>query len=320
MITRKNYLLHIYDVLFGYEYIKNVKKPDLTMPDSVGTKRISDILEILNAVEKKYLFNMQQMFKLNVCKFSLWQQCMCDAFDIRTVFAASEFVAFCCLVDKFLDSKRFSDGFKDEIASGFLHISEIKHLGEKSGKYLDELRALWNIFVEDVYSVPYLENQINMITEYLSAAFVSEEHLCHSKLQEKETFIADETELLTDKSTKFVTASFLISDISGSYLDRIEIFDIIGQLFCIVDDICDLIEDVENRRKNSLLFTLPDQGRELVLSERVEMTVSRIDTAVCEAKTLIQLLNDDLSVEMFDFIMWEVHEWGYPIRKELGKE
>ena len=94
--------------------------------------------ELLDCVEKNYGFDMQKILLPNYNKFVLWQKCFMQECKIENIEIAMQFIVFCCLADKILDSKRFLIEQKEVV----IHKLNIKHFISNSDYVSDEFQEL----------------------------------------------------------------------------------------------------------------------------------------------------------------------------------
>ena len=265
--------------------------------------------ELLDCVEKKYGFDMQKILLPNYNKFVLWQKCFMQEYKIENIEIAMQFIVFCCLADKILDSKRFLIEQKEVV----IHKLNIKHFISNSDYVSDEFqeldRLLNNIrrFIEKHMHKNSVE--LKKILDCMECAFRSEIYMATVPLLHKEKFDPAKRCLLIDKSVQFETAAFLLASFGANSARTQKAALDVANIFWQIDDLCDLMEDIKAKRRNSMLFLCVHESNELTLAERAHKCVENAEEYIIMLEKNIWLLKQDANDAFYTYILNEVWEW-----------
>lgn len=286
----------------------------MPLPDGV----FDQLLSVLDVVQSKYGFDMQKMCLPNYNKFLVWQKNNSGKVNYQEMLVAIEFIVFCCLADKILDSQRFSDAEKEKVCQKLdvgLFLSE----DEFESGYFVEMDILLNnirrfLVQENIKKHPYYR----IIEEKMEKAFKSEKYMSKNFLKPVEKMKMEEMPLLIDKSVEFEIVAFLLGVFSDISEDALVISKCIANIFWLVDDLCDFVEDIKFKRKNSVLFFCTKMDMEMSLTDRVEMAYENIDLFINELEKNLYNLETLSGRDLFDYILNEVWEWFTDVRKRVG--
>lgn len=282
----------------------------LIIPPPTGTK-YEHLVYLLTQIEQKYGFNM----RLNYRQLYLWQKNFCPSIDIEAILAAGNLVLFCCLVDNILDSKRFSPKDK-EIICNIINLEknsiqihrELTSFAELS----DLINGVFEFYRErnndTVYSVQSFQQDIRRAVQ-------SEIYMYHSSLLSREAISREKLVLMTDKSIAFEKASFLTASFGHNTDESIDAAITLGNCFWLLDDLCDFIEDIRARRKNSLLLYCVDETDILSLPNRVKIAFENIDKAIYKLNKELYNLKLQVDIDLYSFIMSQVWKWSSHVRR-----
>lgn len=315
MISAKQYYEHIYErilcrnkELFADCDGKNLEKIMIPM------EKYSWLYGLLDQVEINYGFNLQKMCAPNYNKFILWQNYFVEEQVPEALDAAMQFVIFCCLADKILDSCRF-DNIQKEAVCEKLNIKNFLSVERFESSQFPEMDTLLNnirIFLLSVGQKNELER--DKIAVSMEKAFCSEIFMWKSPLECKEEMDREKLYLLSDKSIQFELAAFLMASFGRnsdkSYKAALET----ANIFWLIDDLCDLIEDIKAKRKNSMLFYCVHTEGPLALLERAEEAVKNADEFVDLLEMNLDFLRRDTDDFFFEFIVNEVWDWCTELR------
>ena len=151
--------------------------------------------------------------------------------------------------------------------------------------------------------------------EDLFKAFQSEEYMYRSNLKKYEKIPDEDLSILIDKSTLFEKVVFLTATYGYNTIQSVEAAELLGEMFWLVDDLCDFVEDVHAGRKNSLLFYCIKERKELTLERRIELVYNNMDFAVDHLNNVLAKLKKLVDNEMFFFIVLQIWKWCHNIRK-----
>lgn len=285
-----------------------------SLPDS-----ILEIIESLNTIESRYEFNMQKMCVLNYNKFVLWQRCFAGKIDEEKIKAATEFVAFCCLADKFLDSGRF-DREEKEIVYESLNIRNFQGETSYTGRAFSELDEFIN-HIRNFLERNQMDHaeEIQCILLRMRAAYESEKYMYLFPLSNDDRISREEYHLLTDKSVQFEIAAFMIASMGYNSEQSLNAANCIGEIFWVLDDLCDLLEDIKNGQKNSLLFYSCDPDENISIKDRAQQTVCHLDQYILILFQNLESLKQLVSEDLLHYIYAEVWDWGYDIRHRVNR-
>lgn len=287
----------------------------LPLPDGL----FDNLLSLLNQVQQCYEFNMQKMCLPNFNKFVIWQKERNGIVDYKKILVATEFVVFCCLADKILDSQRFSDDEKEKVCQK-LNIKLFLSEKEYKSEYFVEMDQLLNdirVFLidKDTQKCPFY----SLIVNKMEKAFKSEIYMSNNYLLAVQMMNSEEMHLLIDKSVEFEMAAFLLASVSATCKNTLKVAKYIANIFWIIDDLCDFVDDIRGRRMNSALFYCSAIGIEMQLSDRVEIAYANIDIFINELEKNIFALKDTVGEALFCYVLNEVWEWCSDVRK-MAKE
>ncbi len=278
----------------------------------------SKLIELLDLVYEKYDFNLHKQIKPNLQQFYLYQLQICGETDSYRLNVALVFVLFCCLGDKFLDSPRFSNEEKEYLCQKLdtrYFISEMPYVSEHFQE-MDNLLNYLRVFIVRHSNTPLIQELIEDIQD----AFTSEIHMSKTHLLMNEQGNKKSLYLLTDKSVKFERAAFLLSVIGEITPDAEKIADSIARIFWLVDDLCDFVEDVQCKRKNSLLFLYTDETEKLSLIERIDQTYKSLSSVYTLLDKEIERLNMLATPQLYHFIITQVWDWFSNVRKKAENQ
>lgn len=303
MISEKRYNMYIYnkikDRLFDEE--DNYFDRDIQELDSFFQTG-SDVWNTLTQIANLYEFDMRKKFYINVEFMTIWQKSLIGYVDLNAAVIAAEYVIFCCIVDKILDSKRFSDETKFDLLK-YININSFMHNVRLKIKE-QNLCCIFEL-VEDIrdYLFHFRKKQLcESLNEEINRALVSECFMGTHNLNYSIT--DDEFHLLIDKSVCFESSALKLS-ILGQNENFETLTRLVGEIFWLIDDICDLLEDYKNKRINSLLYY--ENGGQSV-DERLLYAVDNIDyyidILIEKVEYLRKCANDDIYTFVKEQIWW----------------
>lgn len=266
--------------------------------------------ETLKQIKSKFDFDLLKMAKANELKFSLWQKEFSCEEDNYAKIIATEFVLFCCLCDKILDSKRFSTDIKTEICRRLNDFPSEEHI---IGNYtFYEIDCFYKDITCWLRSLGINEKKYSSIMTKIINAFQSEIYMYKNTLSGSEDY---NQRLMIDKSTEFVSGAFLISTINTDDEKMIETANVVANIFWLTDDICDFMDDIQCDRKNSLLVICVPGKENLTLDERVDLVELNIDKAINYFYEELSRLERLVSKDLFLYFLNEIWDWTYDIRR-----
>lgn len=319
MLSSRKYYSYVNErfVIKNRQLFRNCEEKLLsarTVPDSL----FDELLELLDRIQEKYEFDAQKWCVPNFNKFILWQEEFCGGYREEALLAATKLILFCCLVDRFLDSGRFSADEKEKICSklhGEYFICEAAYVSDEFPE-LDELINDVRIFLIDDTKVNQEDRK--MILTSMDRAFLSEIYMYKNPLQDAEAFNRNDLEKLTDKSVEFEVASFLLASVNYNSEKTMRAAACAGRIFWLADDLDDFVEDVNCKIKNSILFYCVDTPGDLSVQDRVEQAFSNIDTFIERLEQEIALFKECVGIDLYMYMLNKVWEWCKDVRKNAG--
>lgn len=294
----------VFDNCLAYDSVLTVLPPE--------TEGYTRLNRLLGEVEEKYGFHMT----LNYKQLYLWQQNFCPVADDASLLAAGKLVLFCCLVDNVLDSPRFFGKEKESVCDKLLPQQEIDLTSSPKGHFaeLDALRDEAYDFYMHTYDNAY---STEAVMSDLALAFRSEAYMYRSRLRDCETLSASDLPLLTDKSVRFEKAALLTASFGHNTKRSIKAAVTMGKIFWLTDDLCDLIDDIHAKRKNSLLFFYADSSAPLSLLERAEAVYQHMNQAVADLWEELENLRGLADKSLYAFMVAQVWKWCCHVRRFL---
>lgn len=272
------------------------------------------LYELLDCVEKNYGFDMQKILLPNYNKFTLWQECFMQECKPENIEIAMQFIVFCCLADKILDSKRFLIEQKAAVIDKL----NIKHFTSKSEYVSNEFQELDRLLnnIRRFMKKQRNENSVELkkILDCMECAFQSEIYMARVPLLQKEKLDQSRLCLLTDKSVQFEIAAFLLASFGENTARTQKAALDVANIFWQIDDLCDLIEDIKAKRRNSMLFVCVHELNELTLAERAHKCVENAEKFIIMLEENIRLLKMDSNDAFYTYVLNEVWEWCSYVR------
>lgn len=269
------------------------------------------LMDFLGQIEEKYEFNMQPMYKTNYQLITLWQKEFMGIIQPDWRSDSLKFLIACCLTDKILDSRRFKRSEQENLAKRLEEVKENLFDGQL-GLGFYELDVLFtDVFRHLKYR--YTENDRADLMEKIKAALHSECFLWEHPLIEKEKTKAISWHLLTDKSIAFEYAALMLSLLEVNYPRANDAAMQIANILWLTDDLCDFIDDVKNRRRNSLLFMVEEKGV-IHLEQRCEMVMKEMNKFITLLNLAIQRLRNLVGDDLFYYVIGMNYQWFEPVR------
>lgn len=318
MVSAKQYnsllyekLIHNHQNEFNYCLARDISA---SIAPPIGERYLS-LKQLLDEVERKYGFNM----KLNHAQLTLWQRSFCtqdksewkeDAF-----YASGMFVLFCCLIDNFLDSPRFTPAEKTDV------YKKIEHFNGTVCKNtvfpeLDLLLEQFMLFInscqeDECCKKAYLLKEIEL-------AFDSEIYMYKSVLNKETKMSNAEFKLLIDKSISFEKVALLTASYGFNSSESLKAAELMGYIFWLIDDLCDFVEDVREKRKNSLLVYCVPENDNCSLDNRVELVYQNLDMPIAQLFQNLNELRIMAGDGLYIYMMNQIWKWSFRIRQMVN--
>lgn len=276
-----------------------------------GEKYMS-LNRVLDEVKWKYGFDM----KFNHTQLTVWQR----AFHVfaeseiskKAYYASGILVLFCCLVDNFLDSPRFSQCEKKTVC---------KTIENFEGTVLNEaiypeLDWLLNQFLDFINDTP--EDELyskSTLFKELKKAFDSEVYMYKSVLQKDIMVRKEEFSSLTDKSVAFEKVALLTALYGSISSESLKAAEAMGNIFWLIDDLCDFVEDIRAKRKNSLLIFGATDSDSYELEKAVDAVYHNIEIPINMLFHNLDTLRDVAGDDLYIFMMNQIWKWSFRVRE-----
>lgn len=274
----------------------------------------NEFTNLLNRIYEKYGFDLHRNVEDNIEKFLLWRREFCTADNDEAVYAAVYFVLYCCLADKILDSVRFSqkdkmnvcnelEGFWNQRDTESQTFPELTEMGQKVRTFLIADKQRKN-------------SRFTLLAQKMERAFSSECFMFYHLLDKFDETM--ELSKLTDKSVEFVSAAFWIAayDVNDDRMEKAA--ETIGEIFWLIDDVCDYISDIQTGSMNSALIFCTDTALSIPLERRIEQAAMNMGKMICMLEDKVKKLEILIGREMRDFILSELWNWMADVRKYVG--
>lgn len=309
-MTEQQYFQKLYDRLIApnldrfREALAHDPSPALSPPEGGDYQALSAVLA---CVERNYGFAM----RLNYGQLYLWQKSVLGEVDHRRLLAAGYLVLFCCLADNILDSPRFSSAQKELLCENMDEL--LFRQGPRAFSLFPALGLLAmgasDFFPDQTADPLYPQRQ-----EELARALRSERYLYRAPLDRGRPLPGEKLALLTDKSVLFEKAAFLTASYGGNTPESVKAAGLLGEVFWLVDDLCDLMEDVRMGRKNSLLFYCAHTPEPLTVLQRLERVSDHLALPVDRLERVLGELEGLISRDMFRFLLVQIWKWCHRVR------
>lgn len=315
MINEKIYYKKIYEKLIVANSDIFSGCVEKNFPEIViDNQYFEQLYNLLDQVEKKYEFDMQKIVIPNYKKFALWQECYFGKIDIEKIKIATEFIIFCCLVDKFLDSGRFTREEKNLVCQKIVADNFFSSKNYKSDIFI-ELDILLNNIRKFILDNECSNAEKDKLLKLIDKALVSEVYMYRHPLGENDAMEKKDYHYLIDKSIEFEKSAFAIATYTANNERSENAAKNVGNVFWIIDDLCDLMEDIKYNRKNSLLFVGIDCDEPISISKRIEYAYKNMDWFIEKLINNLNALKNNSSEKFYDYIVNEVWEWCFDIRR-----
>ena len=305
---RKSYYHTLSSALVPLTSSEHCLPPNLPSREALSQRGYGDLYTLLDHVESVYEFDLQKIVPLNHIQFAFWQQQFCGSECTSGELAATEFVLFCCLADKILDSGRFSPYQKEQVCKKL----KSSHFFSASPVYSEgfpELDALMNHVRQHLVGLKLSSHERAELSSHMQLAFDSEIYMYQHKLHDPDLVPESEVPLLINKSVEFELTAFLITSAPHITPQMVQIATCIGRLLWLVDDLWDLPEDIDALRQNSLLFLhLP------FLPKSIDERFQYVKDHMIDYRDMIisdlRLLENTVNSSLLNCIQWQVLFWS----------
>lgn len=272
---------------------------------------------ILKKTNEVYGFDLTKVYTFNCVKYYLWRQEFCDN-NADWEAAALSFVCLCCLSDLIFDSKRIGNKEKQHIADILTKEHFEKCMDAVMSLDMENpFDALYAMFINYMKDLKEYNSDIflDLKTDILKA-FESEIYISTNKLEFPEKI---DIELITSKSIEFVSSCLYLVAVDTEDISRMKkCASAIAKLFWLVDDLCDLYDDIENQIKNSILFL--QNGEVKTLENSIDFIFENIDIFFEVIKEKLEVLKCNASDDIYTFFLYELYDWIQAINIRMDDE
>lgn len=300
-ISEKAYYEYLYKCLKSHELL-----PKTELEQSMTFRHCFDMLgishDIIQKAYKEFGAYLEYVFFTNARKAVLVRDNYTDTASPVLERTAVYFSALGCLIDHMIDNGTEQ---QKKIAFSSLQLGNFSYYFEnfsekKTDSVLDEL-------------FEYVGQGLHFIKEINYPAYSEIIDLIH-KAAASELFVSGEKSSscsLTDKSVIFVIIDLKIMTADLNISD-IKLFEHFALAIQLIDDICDVFEDVEEGHSNpvALLFESSDD------------VYTAVDKVVGELIMHINAINKEGSIALSNFVLYEIRGWSMScsyIRKMVWK-
>ena len=126
-------------------------------------------------------------------------------------------------------------------------------------------------------------------------------------------------DLITSKSIEFVSSCLYLSAVDTHDFIRMKKCAVAtAKLFWLVDDLCDLYDDIENQIKNSILFLQNEEVSSLENS--IDFVFENMDTFFEVIEENLELLKKNLSYDVYIFFLYELYDWVEAVNVRMDEK
>ena len=212
-----------------------------------------------------------------------------------------------------MDSRRFTEKQKNHVCEKII-TSNFSSLQEYKSQDFIELDILLNDIRK--YIVDSKSEEEEELLNIIDKALASEVYMYRNVLGFTDSMEKEDYHFLTDKSIEFEKAAFMLSTYNNNRVETNLAATNVGEIFWIIDDLCDLIEDVKCKQKNSLLFLNIDYEGNIDITKRVEHVCKNLGFYVSILKDNLCQLKNNAGVDFYDYIINEIWEWCENVRTQ----
>lgn len=266
---------------------------------------------ILSKMKEKYGVGLQNVFLVN-CKKSVL---LCENFGIdqnkKLMQSYVYFSGLGCLLDYLLD---FGNREQKAEAEQKLNWDYCKDY------FLTYTSAKDNSPIDLLYEkVSAGVSEIAVYNPYNFALIIE---LTRRAISAEQAVVADEVEscgdeIILNKSILFITTAveiLLTGKAEGKEADR-ELVRRMGYAYALIDDLCDLYEDMEIGQRNLFMKYMSAFSTEVGMEEIIRWAVSELEEQ-------LQIMKENFDKPLYEFILQEIREWGLSneeLRDRLGE-
>ena len=249
-----------------------------------------------------YDYDMTKKFLINLDFIFTWQESITGSVNEEAAIVAAEYIIFCCVVDKILDSDRFSKDVKRKL---------LQYIGIESFSYHiplnieeTEFQCIFKLVMDiRAFLRKYAGDKADNVMKDIDKALRSECFMSFHDLQY--SVKEDEQSFLIDKSVSFESSALRLGVLPYDS-DPVVQADTIGEIFWLIDDICDLLDDYKSNRINSLLYY---NNPEYKIADRLIYAVNHIDFYIELLNVKIALLKQSTDNTVYEYMKEQIWWW-----------
>ena len=301
MISEKEYNRYIYNTISELIFDCGDSYQDKFV-DSRADNLPVHIREILAEISDIYDYDMTKKFLINLDFIFTWQESITGSVNEEAAIVAAEYIIFCCVVDKILDSDRFSKDVKRKL---------LQYIGIESFSYHiplnieeTEFQCIFKLVMDiRAFLRKYAGDKADNVMKDIDKALRSECFMSFHDLQY--SVKEDEQSFLIDKSVSFESSAVRLGVLPYDS-DPVVQADTIGEIFWLIDDICDLLDDYKSNRINSLLYY---NNPEYKIADRLIYAVNHIDFYIELLNVKIALLKQSTDNTVYEYMKEQIWWW-----------
>lgn len=303
------------------EYLENLQKyfSKYELHKKSGYLQVytEEINERFNSKYEEYIKDKEELLqwkkidsyiRIHLIKYILWRLEFCkDDYDEVAIDTAIGFNIFCCIGDDILDEG--SDCISRDSAIDRItwenvnkYFGDIYYIEDK-----DILDCFYKIISKGFYTLKGIDNNLfNEIIDNVKLSLESEIYVSSNFLDMQEKKI--DLDVLVNKSTKFVKACLQIAAIGTKEKVRMnKCAEYVAKIFWLVDDLCDLYDDIETRTKNSIIYKyIPSVDS---IEEAIDEVITYQEEYVKEIFECLNGLKNSVRRELYDYLYFHILSW-----------
>lgn len=254
-------------------------------------------LDIISKMKEQYGTGFENVFLINCKKNAL----VCDHFQIEqnriSLQTAVYFTVLGCLLDHLLDYGDWEQKSEAERKLSWEYCKDyfIQYTTAKEDSAIDSLYEKISIGFHEI-SI-WNHEKFKYIIELIQIAVDSELAV------NTRGIVPQNKEAIVNKSIIFVEIALEILLYKKEVMKDIDrkMFRVLGYTYALIDDLCDLYEDIENGQMNLLI--------EYVQMQNIDMECL-IDSTVNKLSAMLKILEEHFDEPLYKFIVGEVKEWS----------
>lgn len=300
-------LFKVYGIYKKNGYLDNYLQEIYEKYDKEYIKCIGNMKELLS------LDGIENYLRIYTVKYIIWRKEFCGNNYLPSVFeTAVIFNIFCCLVDGILDGELINIT-KESALEKINWKSMERYFGEEIYTYnKDILDLLYNKISIGFKYIKLADKELyKIIKNKIYLSFQSEIYVSTTKFSVNNK---EDMDLLINKSIQFVEVCFLIAAIGTKEIERLEVCTKCeAKIFWLIDELCDLYDDIETETKNSILCKYISNNNNI--NRIIDNIFLDLEEYVNEIKECMNILKNNVGREVYDFLLTHVIIWSKDLYK-----